>query len=94
MVTGDLSSRVSNIQEFVLDANDDVYVAEIINLPLYDNCFSTSDFIDNDMSVERFNKDTTVNSYGYKLIDLCTSCDLAILNGRAGADKGQGHTTF
>ena len=94
LVTADLNSRVSNIQECILDVKDDVNVAEISNLPLYDNCFNTSDFIYNDMSVKRSNKDTTVNSQGYKLIDLCTSCDLAILNGRAGADKGQGQSTF
>ena len=94
LVTGDLNSRVSNLQECILDVRHDVNVSEIMNIPLYDNCFSTSDFIQNDMFVKRYNKDTVVNSYGYKLIDLCISCDLAILNGRAGTDKGQGQTTF
>ena len=46
------------------------------------------------MSVNRVNVDKHVNDYGFKLKQLCNSCDLAMLNGRAGGDKGIGVSTF
>ena len=94
LVTGDLNSRVSNLQECPLDVTDNVNISDVFNVPLHDNSFNSFDFIDNNMSVIRSNKDTHTNDYGYKLVEFCTSCDLAILNGRAGNDKGQGQTTF
>ena len=94
LVTGDLNSRVSDIQECNVDfvyTNDFI---ELSPLPLCDHVFNSSDFNDSNMSVKRVNKDVVINDYGYKLIDLCNTCDLAILNGRAGSDKFIGQTTF
>ena len=42
---------------------------------------------------KRSNKDQYVNNRGKRLIELCNSIDLHIMNGRYGADKGIGKTT-
>ena len=94
LVTGDLNSRISNLQECLLDVSDNVHVSESIDVPLHDHSFNSYDFVNNNMSINRCNKDPSINDYGYKLIEFCTQCDLAILNGRTGGDKGQGQTTF
>ena len=36
----------------------------------------------------------SVHEHGHKLINLCKMCDLLIMNGRAGEDKGVGKFTF
>ena len=46
------------------------------------------------MSIDRVNIDKHVNDYGLKLIQLCKSCDFAMLNGRAGGYKGKGNSTY
>ena len=94
LITGDLNSRVSNLQECnfdILNTND---VSHFVQLPMSENVINTDDLLKNNMSLYRTNNDKVVNDYGYKLIDMCNECDLVILNGRAGNDKGQGHTTF
>ena len=45
-------------------------------------------------SVHRTNSDHTVNEYGRKLVDLCCSCSMVILNGRVGRDRDHGQMTF
>ena len=94
LISGDLNSRISNLQECNLDYVYNNDVSNFVNLPLSENVIISDDFLKNDMSLQRVNKDKNVNDYGYKLIDMCNECDLAILNGRAGSDKGQGQTTF
>ena len=96
LIAGDLNSRVSTMQECNIDYmnNNDNIFNELSPLSIYEHAFTRSDFYENDMSVTRVNKDCVINDYGYKLIDLCTTCDFAILNGRAGSDRGQGQTTF
>ena len=42
---------------------------------------------------KRSNKDHYVNTGGKRLLELCNSIDLHIMNGRYGADKGTGKTT-
>ena len=51
-------------------------------------------FTNYDMLVERANEDDHVNDIGLKLIQMCYSLDLAVLNGRAFSDKGKGVKTF
>ena len=56
-------------------------------------CESTiveEDFILNNMSVKRINKDSKMNDYGYKLLNLCSEANLCVLNGRAFHDKDIG----
>ena len=94
MISGDLNSRVSNIQEHDFDNYGSNDMSNFIPLPLYDHALSKEDFYKNNVSIYRVNKDTVTNDYGYKLINLCNSCDLAMLNGRAFSDKSEGQTTF
>lgn len=95
LIAGDLNSRISDRQEckidIIFDHND---VLNMLPTLMYDHTFNQLDFLNNNMSVKRVNSDPNVNDYGSKLIQLCTSCDLAVLNGRAGRDKGKGMTTF
>ena len=93
LIAGDLNCRVSDRQECKIDVdiNDDLYM---LSSTINNNVFSSLDFIESRMSVKRANLDKNVNDYGSKLLQLCTSCDLAMLNGRAGSDKGKGTTTF
>ena len=61
------------------------------------NCESTiveEDFILNNMSVKRINKDSKMNDYGYKLLNLCSEANLCVLNGRAFHDKDIGEFTY
>ena len=37
--------------------------------------------------VPRLNSDTSVNAFGRRLVQLCSDCDLAIMNGRVGGDR-------
>lgn len=46
------------------------------------------------LTVQRTSKDTTINNEGNKLLELCKSNNLCILNGRCGADKNIGNFTF
>ena len=61
---------------------------------MYENAFIKDDFLNCNISVERANQDKNVNEYGLKLIQLCYSMDLAVMNGRAHSDKGIGAKTF
>lgn len=47
-----------------------------------------------DMLIHRVSKDTLINNDENFLLDLCKSCNLFILNGRCGRDKGIGSLTF
>ena len=95
IVAGDLNSRVAEKTEYDIDVIDDC-IDDLNVFPpiLYEHAFHYTDFVEKDMSLSRTNEDKHVNDYGTKLIQLCKSCDLAILNGRAGSDKGKGVTTF
>ena len=42
------------------------------------------------MSVDKANADKKTNKYGNSLVQLCMTCDLIILNGRAESDRGKG----
>ena len=43
---------------------------------------------------ERVSMDTVCNSSVIKLLDICHSTDLRIVNGRIGSDAGIGHSTY
>ena len=43
---------------------------------------------------ERVSMDAVCNSSGIKLLDICHSTGLRIVNGRIGSDAGIGHFTF
>ncbi|CAG2237302.1 unnamed protein product [Mytilus edulis] len=73
-LVGDLNCRTSNVSDFIED--DTVHITLQNQLP---NLFNYS----NDYSLStRINPDTISNDYGSKLIKLCKSTGLRILNGR------------
>ena len=64
---------------------------------IFVNYLNTIDIDDNNSNIdlpERVSMDTTCNSSGIKLLDICLSSDLRIANGRAGDDAGIGQVTF
>ena len=93
IVVGDTNSRVALRQEVcfkpLLDCTHD-----LLNLPIYENAFTENDFLDCNFAIDRSNQDTGNNDNGPKLVDLCYTMDLAIINGRAFSDKGIGAKTF
>ena len=64
----------------VLDRDVPLYGFEHVN----DMQISTDDLVANDISLERENEDKGLNDYGNRLVQLSATCDLIILNGRAG----------
>ena len=92
-VLGDMNGRTTDTAEVnVYDVNDEFI--DQFNVLGNENVITSNDFIKNGMSVERHNSDTVYNDYGKKMIDLCRTCNLAILNGRSGHDLGIGKKTF
>ena len=95
LACGDFNARIGTKMECTLyDKNEthvDVISEAVIN---EDTFFSDDDFVLNNMSINRVNADPVVNEYGQKLLRLCNSCDLAVLNGRTGGDRFKGETTF
>ena len=82
MVIGDLNARCSNLTEDIhIDYNVEVlqYTNELLQCPIEE---------------PRSSCDSTVNTSGRHLIDLCKLYSLCILNGRKGDDKGIGHYTY
>ena len=97
MCLGDFNARVSERDEcIILKGNEETNFNEIMGcvLNVQDKVFEEYDFSVNNMSIKRVNEDKHVNSYGLKILSICRACDLAILNGRAGADKGVGKNYF
>ena len=58
---------------------DDILIYENADISHYFEC--------NKVSFVRKSADTSINVYGYQMIDFCKSNDLFILNGRFGEDK-------
>ena len=59
--------------------NDDILTYENAEVSHYFEC--------NKVSLVRKSADTSINVYGYQMLDFCRSNDLFILNGRFGEDK-------
>ena len=71
LISGDLNSRVSNNQECNINCNENDHLLQLLPLLMFENAFSSSDFIDNNISIDRTNQDACINEYGRKLISLC-----------------------
>ena len=82
LIVGDFNARTAISADYVEDDTDSVYV------PLPD------DYIE-DGVLPRSSEDADVSptNYGRKLLDLCISTGLRIVNGRVGNDKGVGKYT-
>ena len=94
---GDWNGRIGDRKECLLDnfSSDDFceddFFHDVINT---NNIIIEEDFIMNNMSINRTNKDLKVNDYGLKMLNLCNEANLCILNGRAFHDKNIGEFTY
>lgn len=82
---GDLNARTGKRDDF------------IESVDLYDKYIHTIDSETNECLFKldsRESEDNICNSLGLKLLDVCKSTDLKILNGRVGDDKNIGRFTF
>ena len=93
IIVGDTNSRVASRQE-VCFMPLSTFNHDFFDAPIYENAFIENDFLECNFSVTRSNQDTKTNDNGLKLINLCYTMDLAIMNGRAFSDKGIGLKTF
>ena len=79
---GDFNARTGNEQDIIDETDDEI---ELLNLP--------QNYKISTIKKHRCNKDQHKNSYGDKLIDLATSANLKILNGRTLGDL-EGRYTY
>ena len=96
---GDWNGRIAAREEcfidnFEIETFGNEHIFEELSGMSNDQCFVEQDFISNDMSFKRINKDLKINDYGFKLLNLCSAANLAILNGRAFRDKHIGEYTY
>ena len=85
VLMGDLNARLGNAMDYTfLDADDDfLYVHD----PQFERMIHVDDVMRNDLSVKRACMDKGSNTYGPKLVNLCTMSNMMILNGRLSGDS-------
>lgn len=84
-VIGDLNSRCGTQQEFIKDDILNEHIRQHINSFLgYTNSMEYGD---------RLSEDHNVNSFGRKLLNMCRTSNLVIMNGRSTSDSN-GEITF
>ena len=71
LLMGDINARISNIIDYTITNNKEI---------------KNSLYVENHPKINRNNCDIHFNQEGIKLIDLCKSFDLMILNGRTSGD--------
>ena len=81
LIVGDMNSRTGESKDYVENDNTG-YV------PVPDD-YTEDDDVPHRTSCDKKAPD----EYGHKLIDLCKTCSLRIVNGRVGSDKGVGNYT-
>ena len=79
MLLGDFNARTYNICENIIDDNDSF-------IPLPD------DYVADVNIIPRVSQDMIINEYGKELLEICTSCQLRILNGRKFGDLSGKYT--
>ena len=77
VVCGDLNSRTSSVQP----------IDETIFVSKYLDDYSTSPLTDNDVVYSRRSEDKLINTFGHRLLEMCGSLNLVILNGHSDGDK-------
>ncbi len=91
---GDLNSHTADVDDFIdIDTSimdslniDDEYLTEY---------FNKADRIEQfGLHKSRVSQDTKLNNSGHRLLELCRSNNLFILNGRCGLDKDVGACTY
>ena len=98
IVAGDMNARIGEREECTIVRELDEYEEEMFPMMSQtrdgSKIFSEIDFISNNMTVSRKNQDKKIKAYGHQLLNLCKTCDLAVLNGRTDKDRNIGATTF
>ena len=90
-LVGDFNARTATLSDF-LDIEPEV--ARITGFDQCNNHSVTKEiFMEMGIPIERHNQDPSTNNKGRKLIELCHSSDLQIVNGRVGEDRGIGKLT-
>lgn len=85
-VVGDLNARCGTKSDIITDGHIfDKYI------PAVDSNNEQDEYV---VTSLRSTMDTVCNSSGSKLIDICLSSDLKIVNGRLGDDSGVGQVTY
>jgi hypothetical protein len=79
IIAGDLNARTATISDFII-RDDDKYIPMFDEYPIDDN------------TITRNSQDVTIDERGKQLVDICTSAQLRILNGRKLGDS-IGHFT-
>ena len=92
ILVGDFNSRTSCLDDFV-DAEVDLGPIAGIDMSDNDIFNSKGDLEDAGLITERYNADRRTNNNGHRLIELCKSADVKIVNGRFGSDKHIGQFT-
>ena len=82
IITGDFNARTATENDYI--ENDQ---ADYVPLP--------DDYVIDTVPPKRISKDKhPPTNYGWKLLDLCKSCSLRIINGRIGKDREIGEYTY
>ena len=85
-IIGDLNSRCGHKSDVIDETSNFDRFIPVIDSHIDQN----STFI----LPERVSQDSVCNSSGQKLLDICNSTDIRIVNGRMGEDAGSGNMTF
>ena len=80
MICGDTNARIGKEIEFIDNDNDYVSVPSYVSC----NCYVK----------QKMSEDRVCNSRGRELLDICTSSNLVVLNGRTCGDQGGKYTCF
>jgi hypothetical protein len=85
LIMGDLNARCGEANDFL----------NVTDFEKYINVISNGDSCEHSFNLpNRFTMDQTVNTSGKKLLELCHSSPIKIVNGRLGDDAGIGSFTF
>ena len=93
LLMGDFNARTQNKQDFLEEDNFFIKYFDFDKDMI--SHFSVSSVLDQcKLPKKRTSQDKVINNEGNKLIDICKSNNLFILNGRCGTDKNIGAMTF
>ena len=92
LLIGDFNARSGTQKDYV---SLDKHITENTNVPeeVNETFYNEVDMENLGILPQRANKDTKCDNNGRKLLDLCKSTGLVIVNGRIGCDKKIGSTT-
>ena len=92
-LTGDMNARSSNLCDFI---TADSTIADLMNFDQETLSFfnQVEELVKLNVNRERISQDKSTNNNGYRLIDICISNNLFLLNGRFGKDSKVGKCTF